>query len=290
MSEGSGSQRYCGNCGTEIRAGTSFCVSCGASLASGSTGSKSANSEPSRSEQTASPTHGASWASVQGFVQRVRESFAGSYRSDFQQASNRTIRWFESLPVALKIAVVGISALVLLVLLSPLALLAAALLLGVSIIALLIRVAQRGEIKGWGLTAVASLVLVFLFGGISDAVYGIGLPGGSDSGSEVASESLSDSAPNDAGYDPSNNPAFSGVDMSYIAWEFDVTCEQLDGNDELADKVALELADTINSPLGTQAAIDSVRRHLVTECVGVDPQFAPGSNAERAASDEVGDY
>ncbi len=30
MSEGS--QRYCGNCGAEIRAGTSFCVSCGASL------------------------------------------------------------------------------------------------------------------------------------------------------------------------------------------------------------------------------------------------------------------
>ncbi len=29
MPEGSGSQRYCGNCGAEIRAGTSFCVSCG---------------------------------------------------------------------------------------------------------------------------------------------------------------------------------------------------------------------------------------------------------------------
>ena len=29
MSEGSGSRRYCGNCGTEIRSGTSFCVSCG---------------------------------------------------------------------------------------------------------------------------------------------------------------------------------------------------------------------------------------------------------------------
>ncbi len=28
MSEGSG-QRYCGNCGAEIRSGTSFCVSCG---------------------------------------------------------------------------------------------------------------------------------------------------------------------------------------------------------------------------------------------------------------------
>lgn len=30
MSEGSGQQRYCRNCGTEIRPGMSFCVSCGA--------------------------------------------------------------------------------------------------------------------------------------------------------------------------------------------------------------------------------------------------------------------
>lgn len=29
MSEGSGSQRYCGNCGTEVRTDTTFCVSCG---------------------------------------------------------------------------------------------------------------------------------------------------------------------------------------------------------------------------------------------------------------------
>ncbi len=33
MSEGSGSQRYCGNCGAEVRSGTSFCVSCGQQVA-----------------------------------------------------------------------------------------------------------------------------------------------------------------------------------------------------------------------------------------------------------------
>ena len=38
MSEGEGAeqqQRYCTNCGAEIRPGTSFCVSCGVSLVQG---------------------------------------------------------------------------------------------------------------------------------------------------------------------------------------------------------------------------------------------------------------
>ncbi len=56
MSEGSG-QRYCGNCGTEVRPDTSFCVSCGASLPLRSADYKPTSSKSSPSEQTASPTY-----------------------------------------------------------------------------------------------------------------------------------------------------------------------------------------------------------------------------------------
>ncbi len=61
MSEGLGPQRYCRNCGAEIRSGISFCVSCGASLASGQTDSNPTSSESSPSEQTASPTNTNVW-------------------------------------------------------------------------------------------------------------------------------------------------------------------------------------------------------------------------------------
>ncbi len=285
MSEGS--QRYCGNCGAEVRQDTRFCVSCGAGLKPGSQNPNTTSSNSSPSEKVDSSANETLWTDIQSFGQRVREGFAGSSEPSFRQMSNRMVRWFESLPVALKVAVVGIVALVLLVLLSPLALIAAGLLLGISLIALLIRVAQRGEIKGWGLAAVVSLVLVFLLGGISNAVYGIGLPGLSNSGSEVASESLSDSGPGDVGSDPSGNPAFAGVDMSYIAWEFDVTCEQMDGNEELRHTVALELSELKNSPLGPQPVIDSLDENLVEACVGVDPLYAPASRAAEMTDEEV---
>jgi hypothetical protein len=68
--------------------------------------------------------------------------------------------------------------LVLLILLSPLAIIIAALLFGVSIIALIIRVAQRRLLKGWGIAAVASLVLMVTFGAMSDVLYGTGFMSG----------------------------------------------------------------------------------------------------------------
>jgi hypothetical protein len=46
----------------------------------------------------------------------------------------------------------------------------------VSIIALIIRMAQKGSIKNWAMVAVASVVLMFTFVGISDALYRIGYP------------------------------------------------------------------------------------------------------------------
>jgi len=98
------------------------------------------------------------------------------------------VEWFRNLPGTPKLIFVGLAVLVLLVLLSPVAAIIAALLFGVSIIALIIRVVQKGSIKNWGIVAVTSVVLMFTFGGISDALYGIGFVGSSGTDSGKSSE------------------------------------------------------------------------------------------------------
>ena len=94
------------------------------------------------------------------------------------------MEWFRDLPSIPKLVIVGLAVLVLVIILSPVAVIVAALLLGASIIALIIRVAQRRSIKNWGIVAVTSVVLMFIFGATSDALYGSGFLGssGSDSG------------------------------------------------------------------------------------------------------------
>jgi hypothetical protein len=76
----------------------------------------------------------------------------------------------------------------LLTVLSPLVAVAAALVFGTSIVALIITAAQKRSMRGWGTVAVASLVLVVATGGISDALYGIGFLASSDPRSNGSAE------------------------------------------------------------------------------------------------------
>lgn len=84
-------------------------------------------------------------------------------------------------------AIVG--ALLLLTILSPLGLIVALLLLGVSVIALITYAAQRRPVKKWGICAVASLIFAFALAGTSDSIYGTGLPGDADSSLGKGTES-----------------------------------------------------------------------------------------------------
>lgn len=187
MSEGTQPGRYCRNCGTEIRPGMTFCVSCGAPV---------------------TPVAGGPGPSSPGFDLPGRlRSFLGDLRSNLRQSREglggtfsgfgtdgirrlpgKTMEWFRGLSGVPKLVLVGLVVLVLLVLLSPVVALVAALLVGVSIIALMIRVAQKGSLKNWGLVAVGSVVLMFTFGGISGALYGIGFGGEKDVAYDVVSE------------------------------------------------------------------------------------------------------
>ena len=177
-------QRFCTNCGAEIRQGTSFCVSCGASLNPEDFGSDQPHSyspppKPSRAlTDTLRET-------LLGWSRRFSEARSGSGGTAMNQLPNKAINWFRDLSSTPKLVIAGLVLLLILTVLSPLAFVVAALLLMVSIIALIIRLTKRGSVKGWGIVAVASLVSLFVFGGISNALYGFG---GSTSDYEVVFE------------------------------------------------------------------------------------------------------
>ncbi len=178
MPEGTGQpQRYCRNCGAEVRAGTQFCVSCGVRLNS------EPSTEPSSSDEAHSvptpPTPSRSLVdtlreATLGLTRRLSNASSGSGGENLSGLPNRIINWFRDLPSTPKLIIVGIVLLLVLVFLSPLAFIAAAVLLGVSVLILIYRVYERGSVKGWGIVAVASLISLFVFGGISNSIYGIG--------------------------------------------------------------------------------------------------------------------
>jgi hypothetical protein len=89
-------QRYCTNCGAEVRPGTAFCVSCGTNLTPGAVGPDTAGSEP--------PPQG-----------RPSSLGAGSLR----QMAGLTKRWFENLPSAAQIVLAVLVLVLFLTLLSP---------------------------------------------------------------------------------------------------------------------------------------------------------------------------
>ncbi len=132
--------------------------------------------------------------------------------------SNKTIDWFRNLSSVPKLILGGLLLLLLLTVLSPVARVVAIIAFVVSAIVLTVRAIQRGPIKGWGIAAVTSLVLIPVFGGVSGAIYD------SDSGSgEVGeSESLYDtsaspSASNSGGSEPYGNVA-PGLEEAAKEW------------------------------------------------------------------------
>jgi hypothetical protein len=140
-------QRYCTNCGAGIRPSTKFCVSCGASLVPSSAPEKA-------TAHVRAPLKAASEA-PQSQPERRVGSFGASQRSpasrvNLEEISNRILNWFRDLPSVPKLVLVGLIVL-LLALLSPLALVVATLALGVSILGLVIRMAQKRSTKTWGI-------------------------------------------------------------------------------------------------------------------------------------------
>lgn len=166
-------QRYCTNCGAEIRAGNAFCVSCGASLVRAPIESGPIQSKPSLTERlkaVADSFH----RSFQNFKQRVSGVSLDSARSTAAEISSRTIHWFKDLPSITKLIVIGIALLVFLVSVSPIARIIAIISFAVSAVVLIVRAIQRKPLQAWSVSAASSFVLIFVFGGISSLVYDSG--------------------------------------------------------------------------------------------------------------------
>jgi hypothetical protein len=116
-------------------------------------------------------------AKIQALIQQIGKIFSIERGNILRDMPSRMVGWFKDLPSIPKLVIAGVVLLILLVTLSPVAVGLAALALGVSIIALIIRVTQRGSLTGWGIAAVASLVMMLAFGGISESLYGSGFAG-----------------------------------------------------------------------------------------------------------------
>ncbi len=210
MSEGSGQpQRYCRNCGAEVRSGTSFCVSCGTPVDGGpaSPGPDHSSSPPPTPPQrsladTLTPPQ-------RSFADTLRGTFSGltrlfpnvrssSGRATLSGLTSRGINWFRDLPSVPKLVLVGLLLLLLLTVLSPVARVVAIIVFVVSAVVLTVRAIQRKPLRGWVVAVVGSLLLIPVFDGVSGAIYG------SDSGSGEAGES-------ESLYDASSSPETPGT-------------------------------------------------------------------------------
>jgi hypothetical protein len=170
-------QRYCRNCGAELRTGTAFCTSCGASLGPTPIASGPQASRTDSQTQAGSPS--GAWLHGPGVDGLCR-------------LPGRAVRWLRDLPVVPKLALLGVGLLALLVFLSPVTYVLAALACVVSLAVLAVRAFQRRPVRRWGIAVATSLVLAFSLSAIAGALYGDGSTAGTDSeqgsGSMVAGE------------------------------------------------------------------------------------------------------
>ena len=197
MSEGSEQQRrFCTNCGAEVRAGTDFCVSCGANLVQerptpgyDSTESRSAGSADSFSDifqgkfrelRLRERLQG-----LRGWLLRSRSTLNSQ---DVRGMPGRALTWLRNLPPIVKIVLAALVLLILFVLLSPVMRIVAIVAFLVSVAVLILHGVQRRFVPRWGVAAVSSLALVFVFGGISGALYGNDSSEGEASGSGGGNE------------------------------------------------------------------------------------------------------
>ncbi len=173
-------QNFCASCGAKIRAGTSFCISCGARVAPNTETPASAQDAVALDSENEPEGGAGSTRTAQGEPQAARptgssaDSQYGAEASTTSKFLNRVINWFRNLSSLSRLLLVGLLLLLLLTVLSPIARVVAIIAFVVSAALLVIRAIRREPIKGWGVVALASFVLIFVFGSVSSVLYGSG--------------------------------------------------------------------------------------------------------------------
>ena len=179
----------------------------------------------------------------------------------------RAMGWFGTLHPGIRILLAGAVLLVLAVLLSPVMRVVAIVAFLASAAFLILNGVQRRFAPRWAVAAASSLVLVFVFGGISGAVYGNGFLGsGASDGSGGAASGYSASEDRHADVpqlDPSDPDAIYGMRPVLSGTpDFEVTDVRLgvDG------AVAL----TVNAAITGETCLDGIR--LLMEDVGAQTE------------------
>lgn len=215
VSEGSG-QRYCVNCGAEIRVGTSFCVSCGRPVNGGpaSPGPDYSPPPPPTPPRSLADTLLQTFSGLTQLLSNARSSSGGG---TLRGLPNKVLNWFRDLPSVAKLILVGLVLLLLLTVLSPVARVVAFIVFVVSAVVFAIRVVQGRPLRGWVIAAVGSLVLIPIFAGVSSAIYGSDSGSGEVGESESLYDTSSPSASNLGGSEPYGSVA-PGLEEATKEW------------------------------------------------------------------------
>ncbi len=167
MSEGSG-QRYCGNCGAEIRSGISFCVSCGRPLNGGAASPGPDNSLPPIPSRSLADTLKETF---QGLTERFSNARSASGGASLGGLPNKALNWFKDLSSVPKLVIVGLVLLLVAVLLSPVLFFVGLVLILIGIVAVVINLIRRKSFKKWGIGTGAAVAFTFIIGITSNVVY-----------------------------------------------------------------------------------------------------------------------
>jgi hypothetical protein len=171
--------RFCTNCGTPTRQGARFCSSCGERL-------------DLQTESSETQTNEFEGENAYGYTAESEAPGDGDNPATGPRADTLKIDYpkaFErirDLPITVKVVGVVIGALLLLTVLSPLGLIGALIMFVVSFIHLMGGMDHHTSVKGWGIVAMVSLVVVFVCGYSFMVIYG---PSSSSSTSSTGSDS-----------------------------------------------------------------------------------------------------
>jgi zinc ribbon protein len=150
--------RYCGNCGHELRVDDRFCPNCGRAI------TETAHVPTPEADIPVPPppvTEQADTASQDASQEQTSSGFGRMYGA---------WEWFLARPIRTKIALV-LAAFVLAILLSPLWEMAAVLVFFVSLAALLWCLLRRRPARAWGTAVVVAAISIYVFAGVSNALY-----------------------------------------------------------------------------------------------------------------------
>jgi hypothetical protein len=171
-------QRYCGNCGTELRPGTQFCTSCGTPLAQ-----EQGDNSPAYSEPPTSASSDARRETLWESTRRLADVDSVLGGATIRDIPKRIVNWFRDLSSVVRMVFAGMVLLWLVALVSPLGQGIAVIAFLVSIGVFVVQAIQRKPFWGWAIVTVTALVLIPVFGGISNGIYSGSAMGRDKSGS-----------------------------------------------------------------------------------------------------------